>query len=120
MKKTRATQQMVSEDDPQFARFWNAYPKRVSKKDARIAWFQLAPTSQAVDRMVAALEWQSKQPAWLKDGGQYIPYPASWLRAERWTDEPTQALTPRTALQQQVGTGGMTVLDTLLGDGTNG
>lgn len=86
---------MANEDDPQFKRFWDAYPKRVSKKDARIAWTQLNPTPELVDRIVEALTWQSQQPSWLKDGGQYVPYPASWLRAERWTDEPPVAVRPR-------------------------
>jgi len=27
---------------------------------------------------------------WTKDGGQFIPHPATWLRQERWTDEPVQ------------------------------
>jgi hypothetical protein len=84
----RQDQLLVPENDPDFCRFWDAYPKRVSKKDARIAWKKLAPTPATVDRMLAALAWQCRQAAWLRDGGQFIPYPASWLRAERWDDEP--------------------------------
>ena len=86
--KKRAGYAMVDEHDPQFARFWNAYPKRVAKKEARKAWLEINPTPELVDRMVATLAWQAKSPAWMKDGYQYAPYPASWLRAERWTDEP--------------------------------
>lgn len=78
---------MVTEDDPQFARFWNAYPHRVAKKDARIAWVQINPTPEIVDRMVSALAWQA--PLWERQG-YGTPYPASWLRAERWTDEAPQ------------------------------
>lgn len=78
---------MVEENDPQFCRFWDAYPKRVAKKDARFAWAQLNPDALTVDRMLTALRWQTQQPGWLKDDGAFIPYPASWLRAERWDDE---------------------------------
>ena len=78
---------MVEEHDPQFARFWAAYPKRVAKKDARKAWAEINPTPEMVDQMVATLAWQSRLPAWMKDGYQFAPYPASWLRAERWEDE---------------------------------
>lgn len=79
---------MVAEDDAQFARFWNAYPLRVSKKDARAAWAALAPDVALVDRMLLTLTWQT--PFWERQGyGE--PYPASWLRAERWTDEPPRA-----------------------------
>jgi hypothetical protein len=95
MKKPRAKLAMVPEDDQQFQRFWDAYPKRVSKKDARLAWTQIDPTPAQVDRMVSALAWQCQQPAWTKDGGMFVPYPASWLRAERWTDEPPKAMTVR-------------------------
>lgn len=24
---------------------------------------------------------------WKKDNGKYVPYPATWLNQERWTDE---------------------------------
>lgn len=84
----RDSKPMVAEDDPGFSRFWHCYPKRVSKKDARIAWAKLNPSAALVDRMVETLAWQCRQPDWVKDGGQYVPFPASWIRAERWTDEP--------------------------------
>lgn len=79
---------MVAEDDPGFARFWNAYGKRRSKKDARAAWSQLNPSPELVDRICTALDWQFQQRDWMKDDGQYAPLPATYLRAERWTDEP--------------------------------
>lgn len=79
---------MVDESDPQFAAFWDAYPRRVAKKDARKAWAEIDPDPITATKIIAALEWQREQPAWLKEGGQFVPYPASWLRAERWTDEP--------------------------------
>src|SRR5574338_429918 len=85
---------IVSEDDPQFCRFWDAYPKRVSKKDARKAWAEIQPTADTVALMIVALEWQREQPEWVKAGGQFIPYPASWLRAERWMDERMQMPKP--------------------------
>jgi len=85
---------MVAEDDPEFARFWNAYPYRVSKKDARHAWTQIGPSLELVDRMLATLAWQA--PLWEKQG-YGMPYPASWLRAERWTDEAPRAMQPQKA-----------------------
>lgn len=75
-------------DDDGFDIFWRHYPRRVAKKEARKAWQQLKPDAETVERIVQALEWQVRQPTWLKDGGQFIPYPATWLRAERWDDEP--------------------------------
>jgi len=49
---------------------------------------EVSPTAEQVEQIVAALAWQVDQPMWTKDGGAFIPYPASWLRAERWEDEP--------------------------------
>jgi hypothetical protein len=88
MGKTR-TSQLVQETEG-FARFWSAYPNKKAKGEARKAWAQLNPDDETVQKMLAALKWQARQPTWLKDGGQYIPHPATWLRAERWDDEPTQ------------------------------
>jgi hypothetical protein len=83
---------MVPEDDPSWMRFWDEYPLRVAKKDARKAWAELEPSPELVDRMLETLAWQV--PKWARDG-YGTPYPASWLRAERWTDEPPASLRPK-------------------------
>ena len=67
-----------------FEEFWKAYPKKVGKGDARKAWKQKKPDLQ---KCLDALAWQVKLPQWEREEGQYIPYPGSWLRAERWDDE---------------------------------
>ena len=85
MKKTRAGYVMVPEDDPQWCRFWNCYPRRCAKKDARKAWAALSPEPEIVDQMIETLQWQIEE--WAAEQFRYAPYPASWLRAERWTDE---------------------------------
>lgn len=91
---------LVADDDVQWCRFWEAYPRRVAKLDARKAWAELSPGESTVEHMIEALAWQAQQPAWTKDGGAFVPYPASWLRAQRWTDEPPSAPTsPATAAE---------------------
>ncbi len=40
-----------------------------------------------VETLVAAIERQKCSSQWSKDGGQYIPNPATWLNQGRWTDE---------------------------------
>lgn len=74
-----------------FDAFWQAYPRRVAKKAARTAWARLRPTPATLAKILAALDWQRHQPAWEKDGGSFIPYPATWLNQERWEDEPFDA-----------------------------
>ena len=71
-----------------FDLFWQAYPRKTAKGLARKAWAKLAPDTATVQQMLDALVWQKLQPQWLKDGGQYIPMPTTWLNQERWEDEP--------------------------------
>jgi len=86
---------MVDEDDPDFKRWWMAYPNRASKKDARRVWASLAPTTEDVDRWMLTLAWQVNLPQWTKDGGQYVPLPTTYLRAERFDDEMPAHLQPK-------------------------
>ena len=37
--------------------------------------------------MVAAIEQHCASAQWRKDGGQFIPYPRTWLHQGRWKDE---------------------------------
>ena len=40
--------------------------------------------------ILTALNWQKKSEQWLKDNGQFIPYPATYLNQRRWEDEPQE------------------------------
>ena len=70
---------------PGFEEFWEAYPKKRNKGDAEKAWKKLNPPLAVI---LDALDWQREQPSWTKDGGQFVPYPASYLNAKGWEDEP--------------------------------
>lgn len=98
---------MVPEDDPLWVKFWTAFPSRVAKKDARIAWMQVKPSPALVDQMLVTLAWQTR--LW-ETQGYGMPYPASWLRAERWTDEP-----PRTPSASTDSPAAKARMDVLLG-----
>lgn len=71
-----------------FARFWDAYPRHEKRSLAEQAFAKLKPDDALLVKMLAALEWQTRQPKWLKDNGEYVPYPTSWLNQRRWEDEP--------------------------------
>lgn len=66
-----------------FARFWEAYPRKKDKKNAKKAFRKLNPDDGQLDRMLAALATQA---AGWKDP-QFAPYPSTWLNGERWEDE---------------------------------
>lgn len=73
-----------------FEQFWQCYPKKRSKGDALKAWRKLNPSSELASRILAATTIAKTSPDWVKDRGQYIPYPASWLNAQGWEDEIAQ------------------------------
>ena len=70
-----------------FAAFWSAYPRKDSKAKAKASWDRLEPDKELVSRIMAALEQHKQSDQWNRDGGQYIPYPATWLNQRRWEDE---------------------------------
>lgn len=74
-----------------FEDFWRAYPKKVGKDDARRAFEKRKPDAELAGAMVSAVNAQKQSPQWKKDGGQYIPNPATWLNQGRWQDEPQTA-----------------------------
>lgn len=77
-----------------FEQFWQAYPKKKSKKDALKAWFSFDPDLDEpyvprpipLGEMLNAIKWQMKSRQWQDNDGQYIPYPASWIRGAKWED----------------------------------
>jgi hypothetical protein len=71
-----------------FEEFWQAYPKKRAKDAALKAWRKLKPDNALRARILLAIDEQKHCTDWLKDGGQFIPYPASWLNAGEWKNEP--------------------------------
>lgn len=72
---------------PDFLAFWAAYPRKVAKGTAYRAWAKLKPDPSLLKAILKAIEKQKRTEQWQRDGGQYIPYPATWLNARRWEDE---------------------------------
>ena len=73
-----------------FEVFWKAYPKRKSKGDAEKVFAKVNPDDKLLSTMVATIERAKKSEDWQKDGGKFIPYPATWLNAKGWEDEFTK------------------------------
>ena len=83
VKKERTSTQI------DFDTFWSAYPKKKSKQDALKAW-KVAKKSNNMPPLpdiLKTIEALKKTDQWKKDAGQFIPYPASWIRAGGWEDE---------------------------------
>jgi len=73
--------------DRRFGEFWTAYPRKVGKDAARKAFDKRRPDDELLGKMVEAIRHQASSQAWLKDGGQYIPHPSTWLNEGRWQDD---------------------------------
>ncbi len=74
-----------------FDAFWKAYPKKTGKGEARRAFGKV---KISLDILLTAIETQKKSKQWQKDGGQYIPNPATWLNQGRWEDELSSEANP--------------------------
>lgn len=70
-----------------FSEFWAAYPRKQAKVDAVKAWKKLSPSPDLVTRIITSVQHACDSPAWRKDGGQFIPYPATYINGRRWEDE---------------------------------
>ena len=73
--------------DADFDAFWALYPRKKSKGEAKKAWAQLKPSREIISAIMAKLPLLAASHDWTKEGGQYVPNPATWLRAEGWEDE---------------------------------
>ncbi len=88
-KQTQETQKNENKREytPEFLSFYEAYPKHKKRDDAFKAWNSQNGKRPSIDVILMAVEKQKKSPDWIKNNGQFIPYPASWLRAGCWADE---------------------------------
>lgn len=84
-ENTSITSSVKVTREEQFNDWWSVYPKKVGKGAARKSFFKL-PAS-VIPLLIPATEKQKNSQQWKKDGGIYIPNPATWLNQGRWEDE---------------------------------
>lgn len=70
-----------------FDKFWQAYPKKLGKKQSLQQWTKLNPDEKLVEQILIGVKTQSKTEQWIKEDGKYIPYPERFLKHRRWEDE---------------------------------
>lgn len=76
--------QLLSDD---FNRFWEVYPRKVGERQAFNEWKKINPDPDLANAIIASVERWKQSEQWTDDGGQFIPYPASFLAKERWKDD---------------------------------
>lgn len=77
-----------------FETFWQAYPRKVAKLQARKA-FTSALKREASGEILAGVARYAADPNLPER--EFIPHPATWLNGDRWADEP---LPPRRGSEQ--------------------
>jgi hypothetical protein len=70
-----------------FDDFWKAYPKKKAIGDAEKAWGNINPSESLIEKILLAIEKGKTSEDWTKEGGKYIPHPATWLNRKGWEDE---------------------------------
>lgn len=75
----------IHEELGRFSEFWRIYPRRDARKKAESAW--KAIKAGEVDLILKDVCNRAVSADWTKEGGKYVPYPASYLNARRWEDE---------------------------------
>lgn len=73
--------------DDLFNRFWDKYPRKTDKTKAKAKWAKLKVTQALFDQIMRGLAAHCASADWLKDSGQFIPHPTTWLNGRRWEDE---------------------------------
>ena len=81
-----------------FDLFWKEYPNKVAKQDALKAWKKLKMNPEMLGAILNGLSRWKASDEWTRDGGRYIPHPATWLNGKRWEDE----VKPKTDVPRQV------------------
>jgi hypothetical protein len=83
---SNATSISAENGSTSFDEFWQAYPRRVGKGNAEAAWKKHG-CSKLLPQILTAVRACKISPDWTKDGGQFIPHPATWLNRRGWEDE---------------------------------
>ena len=71
-----------------FLEWYAVYPKKKGKQDALKAWKKIKFNDEVTPAMlIDSVTKQSYTDDWIKDKGQFVPLPATWLNGKRWEDE---------------------------------
>lgn len=77
-----------------FDSFWKAYPNKSAKPSALKA-FKAAKINGHLPEVLIHVGLMADSEGWLKNKGQFIPMPATYLNQRRWEDEAAPATAQR-------------------------
>jgi hypothetical protein len=88
----RQSREETDSRDAEFEGFWEVYPLKAGKKDARAAFLKARKKIEFTDLLAAV----RRIPA--PSDPKYYPHASTWLNGERWNDAPPSKLTAQAAL----------------------
>ena len=71
--------------EERFNSFWESYPKKTARENAKRAYMNLKPDEKLSRTMLDALGIHKLNPQWSEE--RYIPSPANWIIGRRWEDD---------------------------------
>ncbi len=83
-KELGIRKEVLKKEDANFCLFWQAYPRKAGKAQARVAFAKVS-NECAPETIIAAAERFALDP---NREDQYTPHPTTWLNQGRWDDDP--------------------------------
>ncbi len=90
--KQRSPRSSDADPSPLFSAFWLVWPHKVAKAAAIKAWLKLGIENRldreiiVQEEIIPAVQRQTEAYGWGREDGEYMPNPATWLNAKRWSD----------------------------------
>ena len=78
----------------------------MAKQEAEKCWRKLRPDAVLREKILRALGEQKRSRQWTRDGGEFIPHPATWLHQRRFEDEGLSPATVEPAADKHADDGG--------------
>jgi hypothetical protein len=93
----RRNRKPVENDDPNFEKWWNVYPRKVQRRPALEAWLKAKARllerhpdwDDAKARMHLGTTAKAFADSPAGQAGKFCPHPASWLNADQFDDDQT-------------------------------
>lgn len=87
----QAVEQAIEEEETDwlsvgFEEFWKLYPRKVAKTKAAKSW-RTEVRKRDIPLIMADVERRIESADWRKEGGKFIPHPATYLNQRRWEDQ---------------------------------
>jgi hypothetical protein len=85
----KTTNQKQGEYPEDFEKFWESYPrcKRKSDKSGTFKTFEKYKSVVTTETLIKILNAQKQDQSWIKQDGEFIPAPTTWLNQKNWEND---------------------------------